>query len=508
MRCIIHFYDEWNDFRLGELSALLELFNQDPLTSDQWDYKGHYLEIDLESKEIAEKICSRALLIKEIIELWAFGANLTSSVIQLKNNSNIWYSLSNDPNLKWSIEVDSYFKTINAEEKDIVRAYLQFLNFDGKVDVKNSDMKVIILLDYSSYNKHDPNPLNQPKFEESLLEMVEVPCFIGRSLAMGGCRDALRKYDLKKRKYLGPTSLDHGLALIMANLACLKKGNFVLDPFVGTGSILVALAHFGGRCFGSDIDNRVLHGQMYAGGGDRSIKRSIRDNFLDYNLELPELIRIDNHLIDRHLRNVPIIENIEESNCCNSIGLFDCIVTDPPYGIRAGARKSGKKHPINYVVPDELRSNHIPPTQVYDVEEVMLDLLHTAAKYLVVGGKLVYLIPTTYDFTENDLPKHPCLRLVQLCQQELSSRHGRHCVVVKKFEELTKESDIEFRQYCNSVLSGQDEGFGKLKSKLEAALALSGADDDNVVKKLSHAAIRRKESKNRRIRGNNNGTIS
>jgi tRNA (guanine10-N2)-methyltransferase len=46
----------------------------------------------------------------------------------------------------------------------------------------------------------------------------------------------------------------------MANMAQVAPGRVVLDPFVGTGSILVAAAHFGGFCFGTDIDIRVLHG--------------------------------------------------------------------------------------------------------------------------------------------------------------------------------------------------------------------------------------------------------
>ena len=74
-----------------------------------------------------------------------------------------------------------------------------------------------------------------------------------------------RKYDLKRRIYLGPTSLDHELAFIMANLALIRSGMMVLDPFVGTGSILVALGHLGAMCFGTDIDLRVLQGEMYAG---------------------------------------------------------------------------------------------------------------------------------------------------------------------------------------------------------------------------------------------------
>lgn len=51
--------------------------------------------------------------------------------------------------------------------------------------------------------------------------------------------------DLKKRLYLGPTSLDPSLALIMANMGGVKRGHLAFDPFAGTASILVALAHFG-----------------------------------------------------------------------------------------------------------------------------------------------------------------------------------------------------------------------------------------------------------------------
>jgi tRNA (guanine10-N2)-methyltransferase len=66
-----------------------------------------------------------------------------------------------------------------------------------------------------------------------------------------------------------------------------------------------------------------------------------------------------------------------------SEGYFDVIVSDPPYGIRAGAKKTGKVAPVTYTIPEERRHDHIPSTQRYPVEEVMLDLLHTAARSLV-----------------------------------------------------------------------------------------------------------------------------
>lgn len=87
--------------------------------------------------------------------------------------------------------------------------------------------------------------------------------------------------------------------------------------------------------------------------------------------------------------------------------MFDAIVCDPPYGIRAGARKAGSRKSDVKVVPTDIRVKHIPQTQPYAVEDVLVDLLDLAAQNLRLGGRLVFLLPCTYDFEDNDLPSHP-----------------------------------------------------------------------------------------------------
>lgn len=62
--------------------------------------------------------------------------------------------------------------------------------------------------------------------------------YFGREVAEGN-RELVAAFDLKKRPYLGPTSMDNELALVMANMALAGKGKLCFDPFVGTGSILV-----------------------------------------------------------------------------------------------------------------------------------------------------------------------------------------------------------------------------------------------------------------------------
>ena len=90
---------------------------------------------------------------------------------------------------------------------------------------------------------------------------------------------------------------------------------------------------------------------------------------------LCQIIRMDNHLFDNHCQNSVVHE------------LFDHILTDPPYGIRAGARKSGRQdefmqdvnHKRTVIINKEHKADYIPCTQQYAVEEVLLDLMHVAA---------------------------------------------------------------------------------------------------------------------------------
>ena len=49
------------------------------------------------------------------------------------------------------------------------------------------------------------------------------------------------------------------LSFLMANQAQIQPNYLVLDPFVGTGSLLVSSAYFGAYVIGSDIDYMTIH---------------------------------------------------------------------------------------------------------------------------------------------------------------------------------------------------------------------------------------------------------
>jgi tRNA (guanine10-N2)-methyltransferase len=209
---------------------------------------------------------------------------------------------------------------------------------------------------------------------------------------------------------------------------------------------------------GMDIDIRVLRGSS-----DET--RSVASNFRQFHLPLPELIRADNHLYDRHWRNT-------------SANLYDAIVCDPPYGIRAGARKSGsKRRQVNPVQP-ELRNCHIAQTQPYPVADVMTDLLDTAARILTIGGHLVYILPSfAKDFNaEMDLPVHPCLETTHVCFQPLSAEHGRRIVALRKMKDpcagqLATWKDPNAAEKCANIREKIFEA-AKLKPDYEQKAAL------------------------------------
>jgi tRNA (guanine10-N2)-dimethyltransferase len=62
-----------------------------------------------------------------------------------------------------------------------------------------------------------------------------------------------------KRPFFKPISLDPRLARSMANIAC-PGGGKLLDPFCGTGGIILEAAEVGLQAYGSDADSRMVEG--------------------------------------------------------------------------------------------------------------------------------------------------------------------------------------------------------------------------------------------------------
>ena len=410
---VLQLYDEWLDFRIAELISLFKMHSLDWTKCVVTDYgliyakhiidslpevssssvcsylsedtdKKNFHVIHVPSEGTIRSICSRSVLIKHVYELWGMAASLSDLVALVADHNCInAHPYLSDGSLSWSISINTFGKTLSMSEKQLYRSNFRCLDFKGPVSLDEPMLQLFLCLDFSNIDRGGSSSSSSSvhsddcealQGERSNTESKQalngtgssLPCYFGRLVCDGGMKEACRKYDLKKRFYLGPTTLDDSLALILANLSRVSTDMLVYDPFVGTASILIALTHFGAMCFGSDIDTRVLRGEMYAGShkGQKTgqeTRRDIFENFKRYNLPAPELIRMDNHVFDRHiiLQSNGTNTTSETTNCCtmvssgtagsandNSQGLFDAIVTDPPYGIRAGAKKSGTYYSI------------------------------------------------------------------------------------------------------------------------------------------------------------------
>nr|XP_058939300.1 tRNA (guanine(10)-N2)-methyltransferase homolog isoform X3 [Kogia breviceps] len=239
-----------------------------------------------------------------------------------------------------------------------------------------------------------------------------------------GQRELIESYSVKKRHFIGNTSMDAGLSFIMANHGKVKENDIVFDPFVGTGGLLIASAHFGAYVYGTDIDYNTVHGLGKASRKNqkwRGPDENIRANLRQYGLE-------------KYYLDVLVSDASKPS--WRKGTYFDAVITDPPYGIRESTRRTGSQKEIPKGI-EKCPESHVPVSLSYHLSDMFFDLLNFAAETLVLGGRLVYWLPVyTPEYTEEMVPWHPCLKLISNCEQKLSSHTSRRLVTMEKVKEF------------------------------------------------------------------------
>jgi len=116
----------------------------------------------------------------------------------------------------------------------------------------------------------------------------------------------------RKRPFFHPSAMQPKLARCMVNLATPRSGEFVVDPFCGTASILIEAGLIGCRVIGFDVQRRMVKGSL----------RNLRH----FGVE-PEGMAVAD------ARKLPLTR-------------ADCVVTDPPYGTSATTLGLGAKQVV------------------------------------------------------------------------------------------------------------------------------------------------------------------
>lgn len=471
---LVFFVHRHFEFRYPELEALLAM---QQLPAPDFATLGDparspLLRLELPSAEYAKFLSERGILVKGVYQIWGHVADTCSyaelvSAVEQSTVPDI-KRIVEDANVSWRISVDAFGKKLSMDEQKARREHFRdVLPFAGPVQMREPDETFLILEEFA-VDEGDLLPDAVPKQLLFLREIAGSEKNRGR----GGARDLVDQQTLKRRAYIGPTSMESEMALLMSNMALVQPHDLVIDPFVGTGSVLIPCATHGAVCFGTDIDIRVLLGTGVGVSGagssaDDATRVNVVSNFKQYNLPLPELLRADNSMS-------PLVDRCQD--------MFDAVVCDPPYGIRAGARKSGRKRSKKgedaATVSEKTKlANYIPPTQPYAAEDVMRDLLEFSARTLRVGGRLVYLLPTTYEYTDADLPRHPRLRVIANSEQKLTTKYARRLITMIK---TATENEAEGVTNDHLNVADGSASFANLREKIRKRKADDSDDvDDN-----------------------------
>ncbi|KAI8059171.1 hypothetical protein BC940DRAFT_314195 [Gongronella butleri] len=397
---LVQFAQFHEEFRLPELESLavLEKVNYS-YNKEDYSQVSPFFKLELENDEAAQRLSQRSILIKRIYELWGEGATHEETHTMVKSRPERWDAYMNDT---FKFCVKAFNNTVASKRQlEIINAY-SYLGFKGAIDMKRPQQSYFVIEDWGAELRH-------PQLQR---------VYMGRLVASGN-RDLVNTYTLKKRTYLGTTSMDAELSLVMANQALATPGKLVYDPFVGTGSFLFTCAHFGSYTIGSDIDGRQIRGH--------SAENSIHGNVSQYNLR-------------GRVVGALVFDVCHHPWRCTE--WLDAIVT-APYGVRAGAKTLGRREDKKYSKlahdgPRAPKDEGYPPTKPYEMSAVVSDLLSFAAKHLRVGGRLVYWLPTVVDeYTPEDVPSHPGMTLIANSEQNFG-QWSRRLITMEKVLPLDK----------------------------------------------------------------------
>jgi len=163
---------------------------------------------------------------------------------------------------------------------------------------KNIDSKSILDLLADNYTKGREVSLETPDIEIRGL-ITDSTLYVGLKIAEIDS-SPFRKRKAQNRPFFSPISMHPKLARAIVNLSSIKRNEVLLDPFCGTGGILIEAGLIGAKVIGSDIENKMIEG----------CKKTLNFyNVKNYNLFLSDIGEINKHVAE-----------------------VDAIVTDLPYG--------------------------------------------------------------------------------------------------------------------------------------------------------------------------------
>ena len=394
------------NFRRAELESLADMFGIEVDFCD-YDEGSPFCVVELESDEQAQQLIRRSILTKAVFEFWGRGTTLEEMHEAIRAHPTFEQRKEQFKHSSFKFEFENYR---GGKKKDMATKVKQietfrYVGFEGKIDMKSPEQTYTLIEEYEAPTGKTP---------------AATPLFylFGRLVQVSD-RASMDVYDLKKRPYKGTTSFEAELSLVSANIAQVKPGTLMYDPFAGTGSFLTAGGHYGALVLGSDIDGRMIRG--------KGANADIGSNFKYYHEASQFLDVLTMDFTHNSLRSDLVI---------------DTILCDPPYGIRESIKVLGAKDPErfagkeNLIIDGEkafLRKDYIPTKKPYSLDALLDDLLAYSAERLPLGGRLAFWMPTANDENvETIIPLHQNLELKYDCVQEFNKWSRRLLVYINR----------------------------------------------------------------------------
>ncbi|KAF5380572.1 hypothetical protein D9615_004652 [Tricholomella constricta] len=453
LQCLIVFAQVHHEFRLPELSSVAELHGFTvtlPSAPEDRDPTRPYMVVELAQEEHALILARRCILVKSVYEFYGQGSDYEELHACTRANQARWERYIPDTSFRFLVTAHNH-KIPQSRQRDVVESF-SYMALLGKIDMKDPEILFGCFEECVQSRSHELKPSSHISTPSQT--PVEMDCFeastkvtagsdkstlagwyvwligdlwecgvnvLDFQLEEGSARQLIGTYDVKKRAYYGNTSMEAEISLLMANQTLAAPGKLVYDPFMGTGSMAYTTSHFGALVFGSDIDGRQMRGKGKVPGVIHAARQ--------YGTEM--------RIVD--LCTFDVTRNPWR---CGS--LFDAIVTDPPYGVRAGAKRLGRKKELNEEqlrMTMEFRNSaraddqpYIPPTKPYELSHLAADLVLLARYLLKPKGRLVFFLPTVTDeYEELDIHSMLCegMEVVANSLQDFGS-WGRRLVTLRK----------------------------------------------------------------------------
>lgn len=411
--------------RLLEFESVTAKLYPNVHTEWQWDkvnrvyYGGDYgpsviqrLSGDLTALEWAE-VAARCIGCKGVFQILGDGDTLEDCIHKVGHLSDA--QILGLIQGSWSMQVKMMGRSERLhpiERRDRVESFRDVLGVlvKRKVVLNNPDHELVLLEDCRRLET-DPNS-GQPQAPRHVHLLLKAPSSTNPTV-----RELAEWSDVKKRAFIGTTTIPADRALLMSNLGLVKEGRTVLDPFCGSGGLLLSSALLGARVVGADVDAELLSFSdsplrfpNSPHRPDRGVELvSYGDSFTELGLEQPTL------LPGLDIQSDDVVTRVLQANHGQR---YDTIITDPPYGIRESSSKMSD-------------------------DQITERLCEVAGQVLKPLGRLVFLrvvecnistLEQTHQVLESELNQiatRCCFDVLSVTMEKFNNRCWRATVVMK-----------------------------------------------------------------------------